>query len=383
MPSRLMSFVYAGAAAAALSLAGPATAEITVGVSLTATGPAAALGVPLRDTVALLPKSIAGEPVRFFVFDDGNFPAVAAKDAQRLVEANADILVGGNTVPSVLAVAGVAAASKTPQIGLAPVAPKPEFKTWVFTVPQPVSVMAEPLFKHMKQSGVATLGFIGYSDGYGEAWLAHTKRLTEANGIKLALVERFDRTDRSVLHQTRRLLAAKPDAVLVVASGTPGALPMRMLRQRGYRGRFYQTHGVATNAFLRAAGPAGEGLIMPVGPVLVPEQLPASHPSRAVGLQYQQLYETKYGAESRNAFGGHMYDAWLLIERAATIALKQARPGTPAFRQALRDALETTREFPITHGVVSMTPEDHTGLDARSAVLVTVENRRWKLLPPQ
>lgn len=379
----IQATVYAALLAVGLTCFGyarTASAEITIGVSITTTGPASALGIPLRDTIALLPKSIDGEPVRFFVFNDGNFPAVAAKDARRMVEAKADVLIGGNTVPSVLAIAGIAAESKTPQIGLAPVPPKPEHLPWVFPLPQPVAIMAAPLFEHMKQAGVATLGFIGFSDGYGEAWLAHSKRLAEANGIKVSIVERFDRTDRSVLHQARRLLAANPDAILVAASGTLGALPMQILRQRGYKGRFYQTHGVASNEFLRAAGAAGEGLVMPAGPVLVPEQLPVSHPSREVGSKYQKLYESKYGTEARNMFGGHAYDAWLLIERAAKIALKQAQPGTPQFRQALRDALESTREFPITHGVVTMSPTNHTGLDARSSVLVTIERGRWVLI---
>lgn len=379
-----MKTIQATARAALLAIClghvATASAEITVGVSITATGPASALGIPLRDTVALLPKSIDGEPVRFFVFNDGNFPAVAAKDARRMIEANADVLVGGNTVPSVLAIAGIAVENKTPQIGLAPVPPKPEHLPWLFPIAQPVALMAAPLFEHMKHTGVATLGLIGFSDGYGEAWLAHSKRLAEAAGIKLSIVERFDRTDRSVLHQARRLLAANPDAILVAASGTPGALPMQILRHRGYKGRFYQTHGVASSEFLRAAGAAGEGLVMPAGPVLVPEQLPVSHPSREVGSKFQKLYENKYGAEARNMFGGHMYDAWLLIERAARVALKKARPGTPQFRQALRDALEGTRDFPITHGVVNMSPTDHTGLDARSSVLVTIERGRWALV---
>lgn len=357
-----------------------AQAEITIGVSLTVTGPGAALGIPLKNTIALLPNNVDGEPVRFIILDDGNFPAVAAKDAKRLVESRVDIIWGGCTVPSGLAVSTVAAENKTPNIPLAPFPPKPDTFPWVFPIPQPVAVMAAPLFEHMKETGITTLGFIGFSDGYGEAWLRQTQRLAEANGIKVVIVERYDRTDRSVLQQTRRILAANPAAVLVAASGSsPGVLPMRMLRERGYAGKFYETHGVASNAFLREAGAAGEGVVLPAGPVLVPEQLPASHPSREVGLQYQKLYEAKYGADNRNMFGAHIWDAWLLFEHAAKVALKKAKPGTPEFRQILRDELEATREFPISHGVVTMTDKDHTGLDARSRVLVTIEKGHWVL----
>lgn len=367
-------------ACACVGFTGLAKAEITIGVSLTATGPAASLGLPQKNTVELLPKTIAGEPVRFFVFDDGNFPSVAAMDAKRFAQSHVDVIIGGSTVPSSIAIAAVAAENKIPQIALAPFPVKPDQAPWAFMLPQSVALMAAPLFEHMKLDGVTTLGFIGFADPYGEAWLRQATRLAEQDGIRLVAVERFARTDRSVLHQARKILQVNPSAVLVAASGTPGALPMQRLRSRGYRGRFYHDHGVASPEFLRAVGSAGEGMIMAVGPVLVAEQLPASNPSRAPALAYTKLYEAKYGKGSVNAFGAHAFDAWLLVEHAAAEALKRARPGTAAFRQALRDALETTHNLPITHGVVNMTPQNHNGLDERSRVLVSIENGRWVLL---
>ena len=369
--------------AVALALVGAQTlhAEITVGVSLTVTGPAASLGGPQKNTIDLLPQTIDGEPVRYFVLDDGNFPQVADKDARRLVESGADIIIGGSTVPSAMAIAAVAAPAKTPHIALAPIAPKPEWFPWVFVAPQSIGLMASAIFEHLERAGVKKLGYIGFNDGYGEAWLAHTRRLAEAHGIDLTIVERYDRTDRTALPQARRLLAANPDAILVAGSGTPSAMPMRMLRERGYKGRFYHTHGAGSVEFLRAVQGFGDGLVLPIGPVLVADQLPASHPSRDAALRYMRLYEGKHGAGSINPFGAHAWDAFLLFERAAKVALKQARPGTPQFRQALRDALEGTRNFPVSHGVVNMSDKNHNGLDERSRVLVTVEKGRWVLLP--
>lgn len=370
----------AGVVCSCVCFAGLTKAEISIGVSLTATGPAASLGLPQKRTIELLPRKIAGETVRFTVLDDGNFPGVASIDAKNFARANVDVIIGGSTVPGSIAIAAVAAKNKIPQIAMAPFPVKPEQAPWVFMLPQSVALMAPALFEHMKRDGVTTLGFIGYADPYGEAWLRQVTRLAVQTGIKLVAIERFRRTDRAVLNQTQRLLKVNPSAVFIAASGTLGALPMRRLRSRGYQGRFYHDHGVASPEFLHAVGSAGEGMIMAVGPVLVASQLPVSNPSRAEALTYTRLYESRYGKESVNAFGAHAFDAWLLVKHAAAQALKKAKPGTLAFRQALRDALEATHDLPITHGVINMSPTNHNGLDERARVLVTIKNGHWVLL---
>ena len=358
-----------------------AWADINVGITVCATGPGAALGIPERNTVALLPTSIAGEKINYIVLDDATDPTTATKNARKLVsENNVDILFGSSSVPPAMAVAEVANETKTPQLSISPIEIAGEKNAWVFRTPQHNLVMAQALAEHMKANKVATLGFIGYTDGYGESWLKEMTKAAEAAGIKVSGVERFNRTDTSVTAQALKLVSAKPDAILVVASGTPSAMPQLALVERGYKGQIYQTHGTATKEFMRVGGKAVDGTILPVGPVIVANLLPDGHPSKKIGIDYARQYEEKYGPGSLSSFGAYMYDAYQLFAAAVPVALKKGKPGTPEFRLALRDALENSREVVGTHGVFNMKPNDHFGLDSRSRVLVRVEKGDWKLV---
>ena len=366
---------------ATLGMSLPALADITVGISVSATGPAASLGIPEKNTVALLPTTIAGQKVRYIVLDDATNPTEANKNARKFAsEDSADIIFGSSAVPTSLAIAEVAAETKTPQVALAPVEINDAKKAWVFVVPQHNALMARALADHMKAHGVKTLGFIGFADGYGEGWLREMTRAAEAAGIKMVAVERYNRTDTSVTGQTVKLIAAKPDAILVAGSGTPAALPQIALVDRGYKGPIYQSHGAANKEFIRVGGKAVEGAVLPVGPVVVASQLPSSHPSKVVAMEYTKAYEEKYGAGTVSQFGGHLFDAYKLLEAAVPTALKKGQPGTPAFRQALRDAIETDREVVGAHGVFNMSPTDHYGHDERARVLVKITNGDWKLV---
>jgi branched-chain amino acid transport system substrate-binding protein len=371
-------------AAALCSLTGfaaPAWADINIGISICATGPGAALGIPEKNTVALLPSNIAGEKVNYFVLDDGTDATQATKNARKLVtENNVDVIIGSSSVPPSLAIAEVANETKTPQISLAPIEVTGPKNTWVFRTPQHNFIMAQALADHMKSNNVKTLGFIGYTDGYGEGWLREMTKAAEAAGIKLTAVERFNRTDTSVTGQAVKLVAAKPDAILVVASGTPSVLPQVTILERGFKGQIYQTHGTATKEFMRVGGKAVEGTILPVGPVVVANQLPDSHPSKKVAAEYARQYEEKYGAGSLSSFGAHMYDAYRVLAAAVPTAMKAGKPGTPEFRKALRDAIESGKEVVGTHGVFNMTETDHFGHDNRARALVRVEKGDWKLI---
>lgn len=370
------------AAAIALCLAtAPAWADITVGISVSATGPAASLGIPEKNTAALLPTTIAGQKINYIVLDDATNPTEANKNARKFVTENsADIIFGSSAVPTALAIAEVATETKTPQIALAPVELADAKKAWVFIVPQHNAVMAQALAQHMKAAGVKTLGFIGFADGYGEGWAREMAKAAEAAGIKMAPSERYNRTDTSVTGQVVKLVSANPDAILIAGSGTPAALPQTALAERNYKGRIYQTHGAANKEFIRVGGKAVEGAVLPVGPVVVASQLPDSHPSKKVALDYTRLYEEKYGAGSVSSFGAHMWDAYKLFEAAVPVALKSGQPGTPAFRQALRDAIESGREVVGAHGVFNMSATNHYGHDDRARVLVKIDKGDWKLL---
>ncbi|MEZ5615257.1 MAG: ABC transporter substrate-binding protein [Rhodocyclaceae bacterium] len=364
-----------------LCAAGTALADITVGVSVSATGPAASLGIPEKNTFALLPTTIAGERVKWVVLDDATDTTTAVKNARKFVsEDKADVLIAATATPTSMAILQVAFETKTPQIAMAPLPPAKEKAPWVFTTPQNFGLMAVAIVDHMAANGVKTVGFIGYADPYGELWLKALQGAAGAKGIELKAVERYQRNDTSVTGQALKIIAAKPDAVLVAGSGTPAVLPQATLIERGYKGRFYQTHGIANRDFLRVGGKNVEGTIFPVGPMLLAEQLPDSHPSKKPALEYVKLYEAAHGPNSRSTFGAHAYDAYLLLTRAVPEAMKKAKPGTPEFRVALRDALENVKELPATHGVFSMTPGNHNGFDGRAAVMATVSNGDWKLL---
>lgn len=358
-----------------------AYADINIGISVSATGPAASLGIPQKNTVALLPSMIGGEKVNYIVLDDASDPTQASKNARKLTaEEKVDVIIGSSTVPTSAAIAAVANETKTPQVSDGPVDLPKEKNTWVFRSPQHNMIMAGALVGHMKETKVKTVAFIGYSDAFGEGWLREIKPLLDAAGIQMPVVERYSRTDTSVSGQVLKIVAAKPDAVLIVGSGTPAALPHLTLAERGYKGQIYQTHGAANKEFLKVGGKALEGGILPVGPVVIAAQLEDNHPSKKVGLSYVKRYEDKYGAGSFSSFGAHLADAFTLVEWAVPAALKKAKPGTPEFRQALRDEMETARDVVATHGVYNMNPSDHFGFDARARVLVRVENGAFKLL---
>lgn len=373
--ARLAAGLFAG------SFAAVAWADMVVGVTVSITGPATSLGLPEKNALAFAPQTIAGEKVTYVVLDDATDPTSAAKNVQKLItERKVDIVLGSSTVPTSLAAAAKAAEGRTPLIAMAPLRATAEQLPWVFATPQPVAIMADAVVRHMKAAGVSSLGFVGYNDPYGEDWARNMTQKAEAAGIKIVASERYNRTDTSVTGQALKLVSANPDAVFIGASGTPSVLPQSTLLERGYKGRIYQSHGSANSDYLRVAGKNAEGTLLPVGPVLVAEQLPDAHLAKKPALEYVKAYESAHGAGSRNTFGAHAFDAVLLLQRAAPEALKKARPGTPEFRQALRDALEAIREMPASHGVFSLSGQDHTGLDGRAVVMVNVEGGAWKII---
>ncbi|WP_420542670.1 ABC transporter substrate-binding protein [Sphaerotilus sulfidivorans] len=371
-------------AAALLSTA--ALADINVGVTVSATGPAASLGIPEKNTIALMPKTIGGEKVNYIVLDDASDTTTAVANTRKLLtEHKVDIIIGSTTTPNSLAMIDAVAEAQTPMISMAAsariVEPQDAKKRWVFKTPQNDIQMSLAIAEHMASAGVRTVGFIGFADAYGEGWFQEFTKAVELKKLRVVASERYARTDTSVTGQILKLMSAQPDAILIAGSGTPAVLPQRTLKERGYAGKLYQTHGVANADFLRVGGKDVEGTFLPAGPVLVAEQLPASHPVRKSALAYVAAYEAAHGKGSVSTFGGHAWDAGLLMSAAAPVALKKARPGTPEFRAALRDAIEQVRELPGAHGIFSMSAADHLGLDQRARVMVRIDKGTWKYAP--
>src|SRR6201992_4180533 len=375
----------AAVVAAALALtalpAAAQTSEITIGITISTTGPAAALGIPERNALDFVPKEIAGVPLKLIVLDDGGDPTTATTNARRFVtESKADIIMGSCTTPPSIAVSTVANEASIPHFGLAPFPITPERAKWSVDMPQPVSIMGKVLYEHMKAHAIKTVGYIGYSDSYGDLCFNDLKKQGEPLGLQVVDEERFARPDTSVTGQVLKLVAANPDAVLVGASGTAAGLPQTELRNRGYKGLIYQTHGAASMDFIRIAGPAAEGVIMASGPVMDPEDQPDSALTKKPGLALNTAYEAKYGPNSRSQFAGHAYDAFQVLERVIPAALKTAKPGTPEFREAIRQAFLSEHEIAATQGVYNFTEKDRNGLDDRSRILLTVKNGKYVLL---
>lgn len=383
---RVLSLTLNAATAATIVCAvPPVQADINIGVMLSLTGPAASLGIPERDTVSLWPKQIGSEKINVIVLDDGTDPSAAALNARKLVtEHKVDIIVGPSITPTSLAALQVAGESKTPMFALAGgndiVLPQEGNRRWSFKMPPNETIQSTYIIDHFKANKGTSLALIGLGDPYGETFYKTMEQVAAARGVKVLGPERYNRSDTSVAAQVLKLLAQKPDAVMIVAAGTPGALPQIELAARGYRGAMYQTQAIANNDYLRVGGKAVEGTLLPVSPVLVAEQLPDANPIKKVALEYVSLFEAKHGAGTRSLFGAIAWDSFLFLQRAVPLALKSAKPGTAEFREALRSAIESTRDLVGTTGIFNMSERDHNGADERSQVLVRIENGRWKLV---
>ena len=373
-------------AAVALALgsaaAQPARADVNVGVLVGATGPGASLGIPYRNTFSVLPPTLGGEKVNYLILDDGTDPSNAARNARKLItEDKVDLIIGATSTPTSSAVTEIAAEARTAQISLSPLPAAAAKNPWAFAVPQPAMLMMGAVAEQIRTSGAKTVGFIGFSDSWGDLVYNGTTGHADSYGYKVVANERYARLDTSVTSQVLRVLAANPDAVVIGGSGTPAVLPMATLVERGYKGKIYHNPGIVNADFLRVGGKNVEGAYAPTGPVIVAEQLPDANPIKKVALEFTRLYEGKYGAGTRNAFAAYSYDAYLLADRAVAVALKKAKPGTPEFRLAIRDALEQTTELVGTHAIYTMSATDHTGVDQRGRAMVRVENGAWKFVP--
>lgn len=361
-----------------------AHAEVKVGVISSSTGPIALVGIPQKNSIALMPEKIGGQDITYIALDDGSDPTASVKAFKKLIsEEKVDAIIGPSGSPNAMGVIQFAAESGTPMLApvgtAAVVLPMTEQKKWVFKTTQNDELIAEALVEHMVKSGVKTLGFIGTSDPYGENWGKVIASLAQQNGIEIVANERFQRQDTSVTGQSLKLLMAQPDAVLIAAPGSPAVMPQTTLTDQGYKGQIYQTHGAAMDAFLKLGGKKVDGTILAASLMLVVDEVPDSHPSKAIAKSYIDAYRERYN-ETPATFGANVYDAGLLLEQAIPVALQKAEPGTKEFRAALRDALEQTTELAGTQGVYTMSPEDHSGFDERGRELITVKDGKWALV---
>jgi branched-chain amino acid transport system substrate-binding protein len=365
-----------------------AHAEILVGFVTGLSGPVSSIGVPNAKGIAAgqaYVGEIDGEKLRVIQLDDASDPTASTRDARKLVEQDkVDILVGTSGAPQTLAMATAAIEMQVPMIAVSPIAPVPagDGGPWVVQTPQPMPLLVQGIVDHMKERGLKTVAFIGFSDALGDLLYDSLNLNAKAAGIKVVANERYARSDTSVMAQVLRVLSSHPDAIMLGGTGTPGALPVIALSERGYKGPLYGNNGLISADFLRLAGKAANGIICPTGPVTAAEQLPANNPIQKVALAFRAAFEKANGEMPTDSFSSYSFDGWLVLVDAAKRAIATgARPGSPEFRNALRQALFTTKEVIGTQGVYTFTPADRHGVDDRSRILVQIEDGTYKLLP--
>ena len=372
-----------GAAVALAFTAGAVAADLKVGLSVSLSGPNSSLGIPyakgMQAAVAYKPE-INGRKVQLIVLDDASDPTNAGRNARKLVEEEkVDILMGSSGVPATIAISQVGRESRTPMIGLSPISLPATEADWTVTVAQPPQLMIDAVVQRMKRDGVKTVGYIGFTDAWGDLVYNSLMKATEPVGIKVVTNERYARADQSVTGQVLKIVAARPDAVMTGGSGTPGALPYLALAERGFKGNVYGQHGLINPDFVRVAGASANGSLMPTGPVIVAEQLPNDYPTKKLALDFRAVFQKVNGAPTTDAFSAYSFDGYMVFADAAARA--KGEPGTPEFRAALRDAIFSSKEVIGTHGVYNFKPGDLYGVDERARVIVKLDNGQWKLAP--
>jgi len=366
------------AATMAVAASGAALADVNIGVSLSLTGPGSGLGIPMQNYFKIFPQTIAGEKVNLIILDDATDPGKGVTNARRFVtEDKVDMIIGSCLTTVAAAMTPVAAEAKTVQLAGSPVGVPPGQDGWLFRLPQSNEVMAHAMVEHMLKQGVKTVGFLGYTDAYGEQWLKAFTSVGEKAGIKIIATERFARSDTSVTPQALKLTAANPDAMLIIASGSGAAMPHKAVVERNFKGKIYQTHAAATPDLVRIGGKDVEGAFVVSGPAVIAEQLPDSHPSKKVAIDFVTKYEGAVGPNTRNQFAGHAYDAQIVLEKILPVALKKAKPGTPEFRAAIKDAMEGMGRTIFSHGVMNWSATDHWGYTNETGVMLKVADGKF------
>jgi branched-chain amino acid transport system substrate-binding protein len=372
-------------AALALVFSLSASAQVKIGLMVSATGPTTAIGTPQKNTGEILPKKVGDVTVEYIQYEDGGDTTRGVQNVKKLIqENNVDAIIGPSTTPIALAILDPISEAKVPLLATVGssnvIEPMDAKRRWVFKTTQNDELIGAALVRHMVKNGVKTVGFIGFKDPYGENWNKVFVPLAEKAGIRFVATEYYLRTDPSVTGQTLKLIGAKPDAIFIAGVGGPAVLPQVTLRDQGYKGPIYQTHGVATDDFIRLGKEKVEGTVLAAGPMLVIDEIAESNPIKKVALNYIATYEKQFGARPSTC-GANTWDSGIIIERAIPTAMKAGKPGTEAFRVALRDAIEKEREIVGCQGVFNMSPANHNGMDERARVLVTVKDGKFRLLP--
>jgi branched-chain amino acid transport system substrate-binding protein len=369
-------------AAALLAAATTAKAQdaLRIGSFLAVTGPAAFLGAPERKTLELYVErlnaagGVGGYPLELVVYDTGMNAKDAVTFTKRLIEQDAvDAIIGGTTTGESMAVLGLIEEAELPFISLggASVIVEPVQK-WVFKTPHTDRMAVGKVYEDMQLEQIARIGLIGGSGGFDKSCMANAEALAPDHGLEIAAVETYGPDDTDVTPQLTNLKSAGVEAVLFCGFGAASTIVTRNYAQLGIEVPLYHNHGSCSKQFIDGAGAAAEGVRLPCAALLVAGQLPADDPQKQIAEDYAATY-TEATGEPVSTFGGHAYDALLLL----TDALERAGGKDPA---ALRDAIEQTERLVGVDGIFTMSEDDHMGLGLDSLKMLVVENGDWKLL---
>jgi len=366
---------------AALAAAAPASAQepIKIGALLSVTGPAAFLGAPEARTLEMLAEQqnarggIAGRKVQLIVKDTGGSSEKAVSFAKQLVdEEKVFAIIGPSTSGETMAIKNLAEESKTLLLSCAaaevivnPVA------RWVFKTAQKDSHAIVKIFQDMKRRGISRIAVFSSNTGFGKAGKEQIEKLAPEYGLQIVLNEVYDKAATDLTAEATKLKASGAQAVLNWSIEPAQSILVKNVRQLGVTIPIYQSHGFGNLAYVKAAGPAAEGVIFPLGRLLVADALPDGHPQKAVLVGYRNAYQARWGEEV-SGFGGYAWDAWAILVRA----IEQAGPD----REKVRAAIEGTKGFVGTSGVFTFSPTDHNGLDLASFEMLTVKDGRFVIL---
>ena len=387
MSGRRARWIIGLSAALIAAAAAPASAEYKVGFITSLSGPAATIGIPYSRGIAAAKEykgDIGGEAITLIQLDDGSDPSAATRDARKLIEEDkVDVLIGTATSTSSMAMATVANELKVPFIAISPIKPPAaeNGERWTLAVTQPPPLMLKVVTDRIAQDGVKKLAYIGYSEAWGDFVYNGAKAAEKENGLQVITNERYARTDTTVTAQILKIMAARPEAVLIGGSGTQGALPLLSLAERGFKGKIYGTPAIVNADFIRVGGKAVEGILASGGPVVVADQLPDSHYAKKISLAFRDAHLKANGVPSTDSFAPYAFDAWLIFADAAARAKAKAQPGAPEFHDALRQALFSVENLAGTQGLYNFTPDSSYGVDERSLVLMQLVDGKWKYAP--
>lgn len=362
--------------------AAPATAQepIRIGSFLAVTGPASFLGDPEAKTLEMVVEQlnaqggVLGRRLQLVHYDSAGDAEKARTFAKRLIEQDrVDVIVGGSTTGETMAVVPLAEQVGLPFVSLAGAVVIVEpVKKWVFKTPHTDRMACDKIFVDMKARGATRAALISGSGGFDKSMRAECLKVAPNHGVQIVADETYGAADTDMTPQLTKIRASNAQAVLNAGFGQGPAIVTRNFRQVGLTLPLYQSHGVASKEYIRLAGEAAEGVRLPAAALLVADLLDAGDAQKSVVTGYRDAYQKRYGSEV-STFGGHAYDGLMLYVHAV-----KAAGGTDKAR--VRDALEATRGYVGTGGIVNMSASDHMGLDLSAFRMLEIRNGTWSLV---